>query len=441
MKLPGLTTRGLAFLAAGVTAALLAMVLGYPDITRIGVLLAVLPLLAVLSGRRRTPHVEVRRAVAPDRLRPGTDGVVRLTVRNVGRRPTLPFLAEDLVDPALGEPGRFVLPRLAPGEWYSVTYPLRPALRGAYGLGPLALRLQDPFGLAGASVRQGDEAEVLVLPEVHELGRTRMRREGDAGDWPVPHSIAPQGEDDLSTRHYRYGDDLRRVHWPATAHRGQLMVRQEERPARRRVALVLDSRARAHWGTADGSFEWAVSALASVAVHLGGQGWSLSLVTAETVRDGTAAKVLTADAVLNELARATISWGDFDPVLRAARELPAGAVVAAVTDHDEQALGRLAPARPPGAVGVLLLLRAETFAEDVREGRDGRSAPDGSGRRGRFGDPSDDDADARAEHHARLARVAGWRTAVVRAGDPVKSSWQRATAVDRSPTSARVRVS
>ncbi|WP_152203834.1 DUF58 domain-containing protein, partial [Georgenia thermotolerans] len=390
MRPPRLTTRGLAFLAAGLAAAVAAVVLGYPDITRIGVLLAALPVLAVLTGWRRTPRLGVRRGVAPDLLWPDGEATVTLEVRNEGRRPTLPFLAAERLDLVLGETPRLVLPRLRVGERHAVTYRLHPARRGVYALGPLALELRDPFGLTRSGLEPGEQAELVVLPRVHELGGARLPREGDAGDWHVPHSVAPQGEDDVSTRHYRYGDDLRRVHWPATAHRGQLMVRQEERPARRRATLVLDSRARAHWGTdEDGSFEWAVSALASAAVHLGRQGWSLSLVTSETVREGTAARVLGAEAVLRELARAQVDWGDLDPVLHAARELPAGAVVAVATDHDEPALRRLVPARPYGAAGVLLLVRAETFA------RGALAAPAGA-----------DDGD-RAERLARLARTAG----------------------------------
>ena len=47
------------------------------------------------------------------------------------------------------------------------------------------------------------------------------------------------------------------------------MVRQEDRPARRRAVIVLDPRAGGHRGTGpSGSFEWAVTAAASVVAHL-----------------------------------------------------------------------------------------------------------------------------------------------------------------------------
>lgn len=76
------------------------------------------------------------------------------------------------------------------------------------------------------------------------------------------------------------GDDLRRVHWKSTARTGELMVRREEQPWESRATVVLDTRAAGHRG--DGptaSFEWAVSAAASIAVHLRQAGYKLRLVT------------------------------------------------------------------------------------------------------------------------------------------------------------------
>ena len=60
---------------------------------------------------------------------------------------------------------------------------------------------------------------------------------------------------------YEVGDDLRRVHWPSTARRDELMIRQNETPWQGRATVLLDTRARFHTGY---SFEAAVSAAASV---------------------------------------------------------------------------------------------------------------------------------------------------------------------------------
>src|SRR5690606_10096830 len=83
-------------------------------------------------------------------------------------------------------------------------------------------------------------------------------------------------------RQYRHGDDMRRVHWRATAHHGELMVRREEQPWQSRATLLLDNRSAGHAGHGqDASLEWAVTALASIGVHLTRRGYAIRLVTDE----------------------------------------------------------------------------------------------------------------------------------------------------------------
>ena len=59
------------------------------------------------------------------------------------------------------------------------------------------------------------------------------------------------------------------------------MVRREEQAWHSSITIVLDDRQRAHHGTGPAStFEWAVSAAASVAVHYLRHGWQLTVITA-----------------------------------------------------------------------------------------------------------------------------------------------------------------
>jgi uncharacterized protein (DUF58 family) len=62
-------------------------------------------------------------------------------------------------------------------------------------------------------------------------------------------------------RGYEQGESLRRVHWPSTARRGQLMVKELEDAPRDEVAVVLDADARAVVGD---SFEVQVRAAGSL---------------------------------------------------------------------------------------------------------------------------------------------------------------------------------
>ena len=66
---------------------------------------------------------------------------------------------------------------------------------------------------------------------------------------------------------------------PAT---GELMVRREEQPWQSRATLFLDNRLEAHRGHgAASSLEYAVSAAASIALHLSQRGFMVRLVTAD----------------------------------------------------------------------------------------------------------------------------------------------------------------
>src|SRR5690606_29362500 len=89
------------------------------------------------------------------------------------------------------------------------------------------------------------------------------------------------GSDDVIARHYAPGDSMRRIHWRATAHRGDLMVRQEEEEPSPDALVVLD-RAADRWAASgdepDPAFEAAVSLCASAALRLVQDGCAVDVV-------------------------------------------------------------------------------------------------------------------------------------------------------------------
>lgn len=420
-----LTTRGRAFVASGVTLALSGMGFGFADLTRIGVLLTALPVLAGLVSRRARVDLEVTRVVNPSPLVTGQTAQVDVELHNGAARSVPLLIAREQVDRVLGERPRFVIPKMEPGDRRHVSYPVSSDVRGRHSLGPLRVRVGDPFGLSTVTSTAAGVTSVLVLPRVSPLGTGRPRGDGVGAEGAVPHMVALHGEDDVSIREYRDGDDLRRVHWPATARQGELMVRQEDRPARRRAVLVLDSRASAHGGLGvSGSFEWSVSALASIGAHLARAAYAVHLVTQESVQDGLAAEIVEPDIALESLAVAVEGPdASFEEVLRAASPLTSagGLVIAVVTDHDEQALRSIAALRQPGGTGLLLLLDTASFG-----GRHGVNRGHGaSASRGRAGSQADN---ARATALGDVVRIAGWSTVVVSAEDDVAGVWATLTA-------------
>jgi uncharacterized protein (DUF58 family) len=95
--LRGLTTRGRAFVAAGITASLCALLLGQKDLLRVGILLVALPVVAALVVGRTRLRLQVRRSLAPDQVPVGTQATVELALSNQGRMPAGLLLLEDRI--------------------------------------------------------------------------------------------------------------------------------------------------------------------------------------------------------------------------------------------------------------------------------------------------------------------------------------------------------
>lgn len=406
-----LTGRGRAFVASGTTLAAAGWGLGFPDISRVGVLLLVLTLVTGLLSRRQRTSLRVERRTSPSRVSVDEAATVTVLMANTGTRRTPLMLAEERLNIALGDRPRFLLGRMAPGERRQVQYAVRSHLRGRHPLGPLTVLLRDPFGVTNRRAEVGTTGEIVVLPRIEPLTGGRPPGNGVGAEGEIPHMVALHGEDDQSIREYRDGDDLRRIHWPATARTGDLMVRQEDRPARRRAILLLDPRSDAHRGHgASSSFEWAVSAVASMVAHLSALGYAVHLICSETVNDGQAAMTTEPDRALDVLAEtSTAPPHELAELVRAAHPVTAsgGLVVAVLADRDEEVMRQVASLRQPGGAGLALVLDTPTFADGARTGR-GTSV-------GATGEA--------AEAYADLLHTAGWSVTTVSAGTRLADAW------------------
>jgi uncharacterized protein (DUF58 family) len=275
-----LTTRGRSFVAAGITAIACAFLLGERDLLRAGVLVICLPLLSALVVSRTRYRLSCSRRIEPSRLPTGHEAQVNLLLENASRLPTGILLVEDQVPYSLGGHTRFVIDRIEPHGAREMVYRVRADVRGRYGVGPLLVRLADPFGLVELARSFTLADRLVVTPPIVPLPRGHLTGSWTGGGESRVRTISTAGEDDVAPREYRHGDDLRRVHWRSTARYGELMVRREEQQWQSRGTLFLDTRRIAHWGDgAASSFEQAVSAVASVGVQLGHEGLGLRYVT------------------------------------------------------------------------------------------------------------------------------------------------------------------
>ncbi|MER7839894.1 DUF58 domain-containing protein [Streptomyces sp. NPDC096040] len=415
--LAGLTTRGRSFLAAGIAAVICAYILGQSDLRRVGLLLAVLPLICAAVLYRTRYRVAGSRRLSPSRVSAGSEARVHLRMDNVSRLPTGLLMLQDRVPYVLGPRPRFVLDRVEPGGRREVSYRVRSDLRGRYPLGPLQLRLTDPFGMCELTRSFSTFDTLTVIPRVEPLSPIRLGGEAKGYGDGRQRSLALAGEDDLIPRGYRYGDDLRRVHWRSTARYGELMVRREEQPQRARCTVLLDTRGIAYEGAGpDSAFEWAVSGAASVLVHMLERGFSVRLLTdtgsavpgegadgfAGSGQDSADAAGLMMDtlAVIDHSDGTGLSRA-YD-VLRGGNE---GLLVAFLGDLDEEQAAVATKMRRRSGGGVAFVLDPDTW---VRE-------------------PTDVPAPGNAhEEGLRMLREAGWTAISVPRGAPLAELWRQA---------------
>jgi uncharacterized protein (DUF58 family) len=279
--LRSLTVRGRAFAAAGISAVVCAVLLGQPALTRVGVLLVALPLITAFVVGRSRYRLALVRTVQPQIVPAGQPARVRLTITNEGRTPSGALLLEDHVPYVLGSRPRFVLEGVAHGWRRRITYQVRSDIRGQFQIGPMTVRASDPFGLVELGRAFRTTVPLTVTPRTVPLPLIPL-----GGGWTGsgdnrPRAFATGSAEDVTVREYRHGDDLRRVHWRSSARIGELMVRREEQPWQSRATVFLDNRVTTHRGHGiASSLETAVSAAASIAVHLSHRGFMVRLVTA-----------------------------------------------------------------------------------------------------------------------------------------------------------------
>lgn len=406
--LAGLTTRGRCLLAAGVTLTTCSLVLGQRDLLRVAVFLVTLPLAAVALVARTRYRLSCERLLDPPRVEVGAGATVRLRLDNVSRLPSGVLLMEDALPYVLGGRPRFVLDKVEPQGVREVAYPVRSDLRGRFRIGPLSVRLSDPFGLCELSRSFAATSELTVTPAVTRLPTVRLGGDWAGGGDAAARSIATSGTDDAATREYRYGDDLRRVHWRSTARVGELMVRREEQPFQSRATLLLDGRAAAHRGDGPGSsFEWAVSAVASIGVGLARSGFALSLLRENGEFVSPPAVPLTEGLLLDALAGVATGSepGLDDAVERLRRGGRGGVLIAVLGALDLPAAERLARLRTGSSVCVAVVLDTDGWAVS-------QSRPVGT-------------SAAHAQVTAFLA-AAGWRVLPVSHGTSLASVWSQA---------------
>ena len=232
------------------------------------------------------PHVELMRSLSARRVSDGQIVTVTLECRHLGPR-AMPLVLRDVLPVGLQlVEGRVALARLSrPGDVCSLQYQVR-APRGLYRWQRVEVSSRDALSAAAFERSMPCASSLWSLPRAEPIralpiaprrtrvfsGIVKARRGGD-------------GVEFFSTRPYAWGDEMRRMHWKASARIGQWITTQFEQERVADVAIVLDARRRSN--VDDGAesadqhqslFEFSVRAAASVAQFTLAQGNRVGLL-------------------------------------------------------------------------------------------------------------------------------------------------------------------
>jgi uncharacterized protein (DUF58 family) len=129
--------------------------------------------------------------------------------------------------------------------------------RGQYRLGPWVLRTADPFGLFEVTIPYPGSEKVVIHPPIYTRAPVPLPAGHSSGQARARSTSHQATINAAGVRAYQPADPLRWIHWPTTARRDDLFVRQFDLDAAGDIWLLLDLQQAAQLGpgenrTADG---------------------------------------------------------------------------------------------------------------------------------------------------------------------------------------------
>ncbi len=258
-------------------------------------MLGVISALARWWRRRSLEQVSYRRRFLYRRGFPGEKLEMRLEVEN---RKFLPISWLRVTDPipiAVGpedesqlklthviEVGELV--SLFSLRWYERDrriYSMLLRKRGIYRLGPATLESGDLFGIFEEFSEYSPADYLTVFPQLLPFQALRLPAEDPFGERRARRRLYEDPNQPMGVRDYHPEDDFRHIHWPATAHTGELQVKvYQPVSARVMVACLNVSTLEHYWeGHIPELLEHLVSATATIVQQGLQDGYRVGLIS------------------------------------------------------------------------------------------------------------------------------------------------------------------
>ncbi len=152
------------------------------------------------------------------------------------------------------------------------------ARRGFYPLGPLALTSGDMFGLFTRSRREASPAAIIVYPRLYPVDIRKIPSLYPMGEIQTSRRLALDPACPIGIRDYQTTDNLKFIHWKASARGRGLKVRLPAATIAYRAALFLDVASfQADGVPAEEEFELGISVAGSIAAALAERGSPVGL--------------------------------------------------------------------------------------------------------------------------------------------------------------------
>ncbi|MFV0374674.1 DUF58 domain-containing protein [Microbacterium sp.] len=285
-----LTARGTGAVALAVASFLVAHEFAVTELLYVSALLLIVTAVSLTTLYLGQRGERISRVFVPDVVAVGDEATVRVHVEVRAPLPMRQGRWRDRLEAGLTGNASDSLPASASGMGSGrdtvLSYRLRAHRRGVRAVGPLQVATTDPFGFARRTRTIGATTPLTVTPAIVDLEPLAELPGAIGGSRHAQTNELGQGSDNLIPRTYVSGDSMRRIHWRASAHRDELMVRQEEQESTPEATVVFD-RSRRRYGPAagtpgrDAAFETAVSATVSVVARLVRKGYSVTVLDAD----------------------------------------------------------------------------------------------------------------------------------------------------------------